>query len=166
MTSLGELFNDAEIRGRLTLVRPANEADADLLVAWHDDPDVARYWDDERFTRDEMLERLRRGEVASFIVEEHDEPIGYLQVWREGDDVGLDMFLIPEARGRSLGPDAAHAVARYLRDERGWRRVTVDPYLWNGAAVRAWERAGFRAVEEREPDSEHTARWLLMEFED
>lgn len=56
-------------------------------------------------------------------------------------------------------------MARHLRDERRWRRVTVDPYLWNGAAVRAWERSGFRAVEEREPDADHTARWLLMVFE-
>ena len=166
MTSLDELFHDAEIRGRLTLVRPAKKADAGLLVAWHDDPDVARYWDDERFTRDEVFERLRRGDVASFIVEECGEPVGYLQVWREGDDAGLDMFLIPGARGRSLGPDAARAVARYLRDVRGWPRITVDPYLWNNAAVRAWERAGFRAVEEREPDADHTARWLLMEFVD
>jgi aminoglycoside 6'-N-acetyltransferase len=165
LTSLGELFRDTKIRGRLTLVRPASEADADLLVAWHDDPDVARYWVDERFTRDEMLERLRRVDVASFIVEELSEPVGYLEVWREGDDTGLDMFLIPGARRRSLGPDAARAVARYLRDECGWPRVTVDPYAWN-AAVRAWERAGFRALEVRDPDAEHTARWLLMEFVD
>jgi aminoglycoside 6'-N-acetyltransferase len=166
LTSLGDLFADAEIRGDLTVVRPAGEADADLLVAWHADPEVARYWDDETFTREEMLERLRRGEVASFIVEENDEPVGYLQVWREGDEAGLDMFLIPAARGRSLGPDAGRAVARYLRDECGWARLTVDPYLWNEPAVSAWERAGFRPVDEREPDAEHTARWLLMEFAD
>ena len=43
--------------------------------------------------------------------------------------------------------------------------MTVDPYLWNERAIRAWQRAGFIALEEREPDDEwHTARWLLMEF--
>jgi aminoglycoside 6'-N-acetyltransferase len=156
----------AEIRGERTVVRPAGEHDADLLVRWHADPEVARYWDEETFTRAEMLERLRRADVEPFVVEERGRPVGYLQVWGEGDAGGLDMFLVPDARGRGLGPDAARAVARYLRSERRWRRVTVDPYLWNEAAVRAWARSGFRPVEEREPDAEHSARWLLMEFAD
>jgi aminoglycoside 6'-N-acetyltransferase len=150
----------------MTVVRPADERDAELLVRWHDEPDVARYWDDERFSPAEMRERLRRQDVEAFIVEADDQPVGYLQVWRGADGGGLDMFLVPGARGRGLGPDAARAVARYLRDRRGWSRVTVDPYLWNEAATRAWRRAGFRDVEEREPDADHTARWLLMEFRD
>jgi aminoglycoside 6'-N-acetyltransferase len=151
------------VRGQLTAVRPAGEEDADLLVRWHGDPEVARFWDDETFTREEMLERLARADVDSFIVEEGDRPVGYLQTWREGDAGGLDMFLIPGARGRGLGPDAARAVATDLK-RRGWPRVTVDPYTWNDAAVRAWRKAGFVDVEEREPDEEHRARWLLMEF--
>ena len=153
-----------EIRGETTLVRPADDDDVDLLVAWHDDPEVSRYWDDERFTRDEMVVRLHRPDVEAYIVEADGEPVGYLQVWWEDDAGGIDMFLVPGARGRGLGPDAARAVARHLRGGRGWRRVTVDPYLSNEAAIRAWRRAGFRDVGEQEPDEEHSARWLLMEF--
>jgi hypothetical protein len=37
--------------------------------------------------------------------------------------------------------------------------------LWNERAVRGWLKAGFRPVEEREPDDEHRDRWLLMEFD-
>jgi RimJ/RimL family protein N-acetyltransferase len=54
------------------------------------------------------------------------------------------MFLVPEARGRRLGPDAAGAVVRYLFQE-GWTEVTVDPLLDNEGAIRAWARAGFVA---------------------
>jgi aminoglycoside 6'-N-acetyltransferase len=154
------------MHGESTVIRAADERDTDRLVAWHDDPEVARYWDDERFTRDEMLERLRRPHVESFVIEADEKPIGYLQVWQQGDAGGIDMFLVPGDRGRGLGPDAARAVARHMRDERGWRRVTADPYLWNEGAIRAWHRAGFRDVGEREPDEEHSARWLLMEFVD
>jgi aminoglycoside 6'-N-acetyltransferase len=154
------------LRGELTVVRAATAGDADLLVAWHADPEVARYWDGEAFTREEMLDRLARADVDPFVVEADGEPVGYLQAWHEGDDAegGIDMFLIPGARGRGLGPDAARTLTRHLRDDRGWRRVTVDPYLWNEAAIRAWRRAGFVDVGERDPDDEHTSRWLLMEL--
>jgi aminoglycoside 6'-N-acetyltransferase len=150
------------VRGRLTTLRPAGLGDVDRLVAWHADPDVSRYWDDETFTRAEMAERLAREDVAAWIVEEEGEPVGFLQVHAEG----LDMFLIPVARGRGLGPDAARAMARHLLDERRRERVTVDPYVWNDGAVRAWERAGFVEVSRHEADPEHTAPWILMEFRD
>jgi aminoglycoside 6'-N-acetyltransferase len=155
-----------EVRGERTVLRRAEDADVELLVAWHDDPEVARYWDDERFTRAEMRERLHRSDVEPYVVEADGEPVGYLQVWQEDDAGGIDMFLVPAARGRGLGADAARAVARHLFHDRGWRRVTVDPYLWNEPAIRAWRRAGFRDAGEREPDDEHRARWLLMEFVD
>jgi aminoglycoside 6'-N-acetyltransferase len=137
-----------------------------MLVTWHANPDVAHYWDGELFTLAEMAERLARPEVEAFIVEEAGEPVGYLQVHDDDNDGegGLDMFLVPASRGRGLGPDAARAMAAQLLGERGWTRVTVDPYLWNESAVRAWRRAGFVDVSEHEQDDEHTAPWLLMEF--
>lgn len=151
-----------QVRGRLTTLRPAGAGDVDRLVAWHADPEISRYWDDETFTRAEMEERLAREGVEAWIVEEAGEPVGYLQVHPDG----LDMFLVPAARGRGLGPDAARAMAIHLRDERGRDRVTVDPYAWNEAAVRAWQRAGFVEVSRHEPDGDHTAPWILMEFRD
>jgi len=150
------------VRGRLTVLRPADAGDVDRLVAWHADPEVARYWDGETFTPAEMQDRLAREDVEAWIVEEAGEPVGYLQVHSEG----LDMFLVPSARGRGLGPDAARAMARHLVDERGWTRVTVDPYAWNEGAVRAWERAGFVEVSRHEAGGDYTAPWILMEFRD
>jgi aminoglycoside 6'-N-acetyltransferase len=152
---------DVHIRGRLTILRPASGADVDRVVAWHADPEVSRYWDSETFTRAEMEERLARPDVEAWIVEEDGEPVGYLQVHPNG----LDMFLVPAARGRGLGPDAARAMARHLLGERGRTRVTVDPYAWNEPAVRAWERAGFVEVSRgHPPDEDHTSEWILMEF--
>lgn len=144
----------------MTALRPAGAADIDRLVAWHADPEVARYWDDESFTHAEMEERLARNDVEAWIVLEAGEPVGFLQVHAEG----LDMFLTPGARGRGLGPDAARAMTEHLIHERGYDRVTVDPYAWNEGAVRAWERAGFVEVSRHDPDEEHTAPWILMEF--
>lgn len=150
-----------EVRGQLTSLRPATADDAYRLVAWHTDPEVARFWDDETFTQSEMEARLARPDVDAWIVEEDGEPVGYLQTHPDG----LDMFLIPSARGRGLGPDAGRAMATYLRDERGLERVAVDPYEWNESAIRAWQRAGFVEVSRgHPPDDDHAAEWVLMEF--
>jgi aminoglycoside 6'-N-acetyltransferase len=153
------------VRGARTTLRPAGDSDVDLLVAWHEDPEVRRYWDDKAYTPETMREKLARPHFEPFIVEEGGRPVGYIQAWWEPDtdEAGVDMFLAPDTRGRGLGPDAASALARDLL-ARGWKRVTTDPYTWNERAVRGWRRAGFVDVEERPPDDGHTARWLLMEF--
>lgn len=156
------------VRGRLTELRPAVEADVDRLVAWHADPEVGRYWDWETFTPDEMRDRLARPDVGAWIVEADGKPIGYLQVHSAGAadacSAGLDMFLVPGARGHGLGPDAARAMTEHLLGE-GRTRVTVDPYAWNEPAIRAWQRAGFVEVSRgHRPDEDHTAEWILMEY--
>jgi aminoglycoside 6'-N-acetyltransferase len=147
--------------------RPATEDDVALLVAWHADPDVSRYWDDETFSDDEMRERIARTDVDMWIVEEDGEPVGLLQSWWEADTPrrgGIDGFLVPSARGRGVVP----AVARQLASDllaHGWVEVTVDPYEWNERAIRAWERAGFVAVSRgHPPDEDHSADWVLMRF--
>jgi len=171
------------VRGRLSELRRADAGDVDRLVAWHADPEVGRYWDWETFTPAEMRERLAREDVDAWIVEADGEPIGYLQVHpagaAEGGSVfsprvdgwavdacsdGLDMFLVPAARGRGLGPDAARAMTEHLLAQ-GRTRVTVDPYEWNEPAIRAWERAGFVEVSRgHPPDEDHNADWVLMEY--
>ena len=128
--------------------RPAAEQDVPLLAAWHADPEVSRYWDDETFTEDEVRARLARARVDHWILEEAGEPVGFLQSWWEEDEPrrgGLDGFLVPAARGRGIMPALARQLARRLLDE-GWAEVTVDPYVWNEQAIRAWTRAGFVEV--------------------
>jgi len=156
----------ATVRGALTELRPATGDDAELLVAWHEDEEVSRYWDGRTFTRGEMLARLARAGVTAYIVEADGAPVGYLQVHDldEDGDGGLDMFLVPGARGRGLGSDAGRAMARHLLGERGWTRVTVDPYTWNEIALRGWRNAGFVEVSEHDADGEHRQSWVLMEF--
>jgi aminoglycoside 6'-N-acetyltransferase len=153
------------VRGDAAVVRRATVSDAELLVAWHADPEVARFWDGEMFTHEEMLERLARPDVDAYIIEDAERPIGYLQAWFDDDlpgAAGMDMFLIPTARDRGLGPDAGRALVDWFLGPGGMDRVTVDPYIANARAVRGWAKAGFEPVDEHEPDEEHTQRWVLM----
>jgi len=147
--------------------RAATEADVPLLVGWHADPDVSRYWDGETFTEDEMRGRLARPDVDVWILTDGGEPVGLLQSWWEPDPPkrgGLDGFLIPSARGRGIMPTVARQLASDLLAQ-GWTEVTVDPYAWNETAVRAWARAGFLEVSRHPAGGEHTAPWVLMRFE-
>jgi aminoglycoside 6'-N-acetyltransferase len=139
------------IRGNRTDLRPATDADLDLLVSWFQDAEVYRWWDGEPLSRETVAAKYtgaRWPTVESFIIQEDAHPAGYIQYWvADETSGGLDMFLVPSARGRGLGPDAARALTQHLF-ARGWRRVTVDPRLSNVAAIRAWRRAGFRAERE------------------
>jgi aminoglycoside 6'-N-acetyltransferase len=93
-------------------------------------------------------------------------PVGFIQSWIDPTappGSGIDLFLVPSARGRGLGPDAGRTLALDLL-ARGWDAVHVDPYVWNERAVAGWRRAGFEPVEEREPDAWRRQRWLLMRF--
>ncbi len=146
--------------------RAATEADAEMLVGWHEHPDVSRFWDGRTYTLDELRARLDRPDVDAWIVEEDGVPVGYLQSWWEPDEPrrgGLDGFLVPEARGRGIMPAAARELAERLLAD-GWHEVTVDPYAWNERALRGWANAGFVEVARRPADDEHTADWLLMRF--
>ena len=58
----------------------------------------------------------------------------------------VDIFLDPELHSRGLGTDAILTLVRHLVDERGHHRVTIDPATDNAAAIRCYEKAGFRPV--------------------
>ena len=138
-----------------------------LLVGWHADPDVSRYWDGETFTEDEMRGRLARPDVDMWIVTDGGEAVGLIQSWWEADPPrrgGIDGFLIPSARGRGVMPAIARQLAADLRAQ-GWAQVTVDPYEWSERAIRGWEKAGFVEVSRgHAPDEDHSAKWVLMRF--
>jgi aminoglycoside 6'-N-acetyltransferase len=152
------------LAGRRTIVRRATDDDVDLLLAWHADPEVSRFWDEEVPTRAQLIEDISRPDVDAYIVEADGRPVGFLQAWFDDDVSGLDMFLEPRARGLGYGPDAARTLADWLIEHGIVDRLIVDPYLWNDPAIRAWERAGFRAIGVREPDEGRRDLWVEMEF--
>jgi aminoglycoside 6'-N-acetyltransferase len=153
------------IRGERTVLRPATDDDLDLLVGWLADPEVYRWWEGRPLSREEVADMYtgrKKPEVEPFVVEADGAPVGYLQCWQGTESSGgIDMFLVPEARGRGFGHDAARAASRFLLDRRGWTEVTVDPMVDNIRAIRAFERAGFSSQRE-ELDDETGNRILRM----
>jgi aminoglycoside 6'-N-acetyltransferase len=58
----------------------------------------------------------------------------------------IDVFLDGRLHGRGMGTDAVATVARHLVEERGHHRITIDPAVDNQAAIRSYEKVGFRPV--------------------
>jgi aminoglycoside 6'-N-acetyltransferase len=145
-------------------LRAASDGDLDLLAGWFANPEVYRWWGGQPLSGNEVAADYtghRSPEVESFIVEAENEPVGYLQYWHDTEHTGgLDMFLIPEARGQGLGPDAARATVDFLFRECGWNEVTADPLTDNDRAIRAWAHAGF--LPDHESRDEETGKPCLI----
>jgi aminoglycoside 6'-N-acetyltransferase len=59
---------------------------------------------------------------------------------------GMDIFLVAAARGRGAGTDAIRTLSRWLIDELGHHRLVIDPSADNAAAIRVYEKVGFKPI--------------------
>jgi RimJ/RimL family protein N-acetyltransferase len=129
------------------------------VVRWWDAPAEGFPWDEPDSTR---LTIVVDGAVA-----------GLIQYWEESEPryrhAGIDLFLDPALHGRGIGAEAVRRVARLLFVERSHHRIVIDPAVTNTAAIRAYEKAGFRRVgvmrrSERDVGGDGWHDALLMEL--
>jgi aminoglycoside 6'-N-acetyltransferase len=161
-----------ELHGRQVILRAPRTDDADRLNAILAEPSVAAWWPefDVQRVRDDLI--AERMDEEGFVIEHEGSVVGYIQLAEEPDPefrhASIDLFLTTEAQGHGLGPDAIHAVAIHLIDDRGHHRLTIDPAATNARAIAAYAKLGFRPVGvmrayQRMPDG----RWvdgLLMDL--
>jgi aminoglycoside 6'-N-acetyltransferase len=138
-----------ELQGERVRLRPLEPADIERLAEIGAEPAVARWWG--HVTPAGLLEKAEgRDDATALAVEHDDELIGLVQFEElgEGDfkHAGIDLFLASAVHGRGLGRDTVRTLARWLIDECGHHRLTIDPALANEPAIRAYEAVGFRRV--------------------
>jgi aminoglycoside 6'-N-acetyltransferase len=121
--------------------------DVDRLASILREPEVARRWG--HFDEAEVKEQFV-GDDKVFVIEVDGEVIGAIQYAEEDDPMyrhaGIDTFLTVSRHRRGFGTDAIRTLARYLFDQRGHHRLSIDPAADNQAAIQAYERVGFRRV--------------------
>lgn len=138
------------LRGERVVLRPITEADVGPIAAVLATPEVATWWPDE----DEATVRERidqpEADTTTWAVWVGEAIVGLAQAWEEPDPMyrhgGIDLSLHPEWHGQGLGTDTVRTVARWLLDERGHHRITIDPAAANEHAISAYEKVGFRRV--------------------
>jgi aminoglycoside 6'-N-acetyltransferase len=138
-----------ELHGERVVLREAAPGDADAFAEVLAAPEVERWWGPH--TREQVVEELfGDAETTAFAVVV-DGAVRGLVTYAEEEDpdyrhAAIDVALHPAAIGRGLGADAVRTLARYLLDERGHHRLTIDPAAANERAIRCYERVGFRPV--------------------
>jgi RimJ/RimL family protein N-acetyltransferase len=150
------------------ILRPLAEGDETELRRIHSTGEVARWWGlpDEDFPWDEP-------EATRLTIEVEGRVAGLIQFSEEPTPryrhARIDLFVDPALHGRGLGTEAVRRVALHLIDDRGHHRITIDPAAANAAAIRAYEKVGFRTVGvmrryERDVDGGDWHDGLLMEL--
>jgi aminoglycoside 6'-N-acetyltransferase len=136
--------------GARVRLRPVGPQDRDALVAVLSDPTVVEWWD----TRgaENSADELIAGEPDwhVFAIEVDGEVAGSIQATEENDPdyhhAGIDIFMSARYQGRGFGTDAVRTLARWLIEERGHHRLTIDPAAANAKAIRTYEKVGFKPV--------------------
>lgn len=145
--------------------RALHRRDFPLLQAWLSRPHVDAWWHERLDLAG--LERHYgptidgREPTHVFVIEHHQEPIGFIQWYRwadysehaaqlgaERDSAGIDFAIgVPELIGRGIGPRAIRAfLERIVFVEPGIAACVSDPETRNTRSLRAFEKAGFVAV--------------------
>jgi aminoglycoside 6'-N-acetyltransferase len=119
------------------------------VAAIQAEPAVASRWGDPNETE---LNAKAAGtdDCTAFSIELDGEILDLIQYHEEEDPMhrhaGIDLFLSEHVHGEGLGTDAVRTMARHLILDRGHHRLVIDPAADNAAAIRAYEKAGFRRV--------------------
>ncbi|HJU57630.1 MAG TPA: GNAT family protein [Actinomycetota bacterium] len=157
------------LNGPRVVLRPALSDDVDDLLSILREPEVARRWGS--FERTEVLDQFV-GDAKVFVIEIDGDVVGAIQYGEEDDPMyrhaSIDIFLTTSRHNQGVGSEAIRVLAKHLIADRGHHRLTIDPATDNHAAIRAYEKVGFRKVGvmrsyERGPDG----TWhdgLLMEM--
>jgi RimJ/RimL family protein N-acetyltransferase len=141
-------------------------ADLPLMRRWLEMPHMMEWWGEpetELGYIHDMIEN--RDTTRPFIFSVDGEPVGYIQYWFVGhhqnanwvadhpwlaelpaETVGVDLSIgHPDNLSRGFGSSALRAFVERLTGE-GYRTIIIDPDPANKRAVRAYEKAGFRAI--------------------
>jgi aminoglycoside 6'-N-acetyltransferase len=131
------------------VLRPLRLDDVPGVAEIQAEPGVARWWG----SPDEAeLRKKAEGsyDEKAFAIQREGELVGLIQYVEEKTPefrhAGIDLFISERLHGRGLGTDALRTMARHLIEERGHHRLTIDPSVDNAAAIRCYQKVGFRPV--------------------
>jgi len=146
--------------------RAMTTADLPLMARWLETPHMREWWGDPETELGQIRGMIEgRDTTRPFLFLIDGEPAGYIQYWFIGhhqnaewiaghpwlaelpsDTIGVDLSIGDAGDlGRGIGSTVLRRFVERLTDE-GHATIVIDPDPGNGRAVRAYEKAGFRAM--------------------
>lgn len=151
--------------------RAVEPDDLPLLAEWLRQPHLLEWWGKADTALAEIMAAMEDVAIEPLIVELDGQPIAYLQTYDphlEDDHpysdqpfgtLGVDVSI---GQAEYLGKGHGSSLLRQFTDQlfaEGAPRVIIDPHPENARAIRAYTKAGFQSVEERDT---RFGRVLLM----
>lgn len=175
-------ITDKDIR-----IRTLNENDFPLLLKWLSDERVLEFYEgrDKKYTLEEIKKHFSEkweDEVFRVIIEYKGTPIGYGQIYKMYDELyddynyprsneivyGMDQFIgEPDYWSKGIGTKYTKMVFDFLKKERNVDAVILDPHQDNSRAIKMYQKAGFRIIEDLPEHELHEGKkedCYLMEY--
>ncbi|WP_283802108.1 aminoglycoside O-phosphotransferase APH(2'')-Ia [Campylobacter coli] len=168
-------------------IRTLIDDDFPLMLKWLTDERVLEFYGgrDKKYT----LESLKKDytepwedEVFRVIIEYNNVPIGYGQIYKMYDELytdyhypktdeivyGMDQFIgEPNYWSKGIGTRYIKLIFEFLKKERNANAVILDPHKNNPRAIRAYQKSGFRIIEDLPEHELHEGKkedCYLMEY--
>ncbi|NMB45165.1 MAG: GNAT family N-acetyltransferase [Firmicutes bacterium] len=144
-----------EVVGERIILRPLIPSDFPKLVKWTKDPEVGHYMDDDGYPETEEAcydwhksQCSNRHKQRLMITTRDGHPIGDVELdhitWRNGDAELRIRIGEGGYRGKGYGVDAVTTLLAYAFVEMNLSRVYLRVASSNEAAIRCYEKAGFK----------------------
>lgn len=146
--------------------RPVMESDLPMLRRWMDQPHWREWWGETDTELGYIIDMVEgRDTTRPFIFAMDGVDTGYIQYWTVADQlfepwlteapwlkdlpdgtIGVDLSIGDGGKlSKGIGTAVLVAFVALLR-EQGFDQIIIDPDPANKRAVRAYEKAGFRAI--------------------
>jgi len=169
------------IFGSKVSLRPITSDDTELIVKWRNNPKVrCNFVYRNDFTVEGhtkwLTEVIGSGKAVQFliIVNETSMPIGsvYLRdIDHDNDKAEFGIFIGEDsARGMGYGSEATRLICKYGFEQLYLHKIILRVFEYNSAAIRAYERAGFKRealfVDDLKFDGEYVNMIFMALFKD
>lgn len=168
-------------------IRTLSSKDFPLLLKWLSDDRVLKFYEgrDKKYNLETIKEHFTEAwqdEVLRVIIEYQDKPIGYGQVYKMYDELykdynypkseeivyGMDQFIgEPEYWDKGIGTKYIKMIFKFLKAKRNADAIILDPHKNNARAIKEYQKADFRIIEELPEHELHEGKkedCYLMEY--
>ncbi len=179
---------DAMISEKNFTFKPMQEKDLRMLFDWCQQSHISKWWqaptDYEKFLEKYHPDKAAVNFVHPFIIHLDDKPIGYIQYYEcdKADDgwwakqgvqpagsLGMDIVIgETEYIGKGYGSVIVKKFVKQLFEKTDAKKIIIDPDPRNIAAIKCYEKVGFKKVREVETPAFFDAeagKLLLMELD-